>query len=199
VPPSLSMPTGLPLAAVASAATNNGPPGNAVGRYTLLLPHLLIRALVVCANIGRLIADAGHDSRDNRECRRRYAVLALIRARGCKYGFCLVTFMRVVENAISWVLINRHLDRRHDRSAQNLQAPLTTASTLFLQNAPSSAESSVSSTLPYLLVVSPSAMRGGPCIPGYPRIMDHITQHLQGSRRIRGKGDVTEWSGVVMA
>jgi hypothetical protein len=126
------MPTGLPLAAVASAANNNGPSGNAVGRYTRLLPHLLNRALVVCANIGRLIADAGHDSRDNRECCRRYAVLALIRARGCKYGFCLVTLRRVVENAISWVLMNRHLDRRHDRSTLILQALLTTASTFIL-------------------------------------------------------------------
>jgi transposase len=48
---------GLPLAAVASAANVND---------TRLLRHLLNRALVVCANVGHLIADAGYDSQDNR-------------------------------------------------------------------------------------------------------------------------------------
>jgi transposase len=94
-----------------------------------LLPHLLNRALVVCASIGRLIADAGYDSQDNRECRRRYGVLPLIRSRGDKHGSGLGTVRRVVENAISWLLMNKRLDRRHDRSSLILQALLTTACT----------------------------------------------------------------------
>ena len=114
---------GLPLAAVASAANVND---------TLLLPHLLNRALVVCANIGRLIADAGYDSRDNRECCRRYGVLPLIRARGDDHGSGLGTIRHVVENAISWLLMNKRLDRRHDRSALILQALLTTACTFIV-------------------------------------------------------------------
>jgi transposase len=112
---------GLPLAAVASAANVND---------TLLLPHLLNRALVVCANLGRLMADAGYDSRDNRECCRRYGVLPLIRARDADHGSGLGTVRHIVENAISWLLMNKRLDRRHDRSALILQALLTTACTV---------------------------------------------------------------------
>jgi transposase len=111
---------GLPLAVVASAANVND---------TQLLPHLLNRALVVCANIGRLIADAGYDSRDNRECCGKYGVLPLIRARGDEHGSGLGTVRRVVENSISWLLMNKRLDRRHDRSTLILQALLTTACT----------------------------------------------------------------------
>jgi transposase len=135
---------GLPLTAVASAANVND---------TRLLPHLLNRALVVCANIGRLIADAGYDSQDNRECCRRYGVLPLIRARGDEHGSGLGTIRRVVENAISWLLMNKRLDRRHasraskgcaagptaaacrrerDRSTLILQALLTTACTFIV-------------------------------------------------------------------
>ena len=114
---------GLPLAAVASAANVND---------TRLLPHLLNRALVVCANIGRLIADAGYDSQDNRECCRRYGVLPLIRARGGEHRSGLGTIRRVVENAISWLLMNKRLDRRHDRSTLILQALLTTACTFIV-------------------------------------------------------------------
>jgi hypothetical protein len=78
---------------------------------TRLLPHLLNRALVVCASIGRLIADAGYDSRDNREHCRRYGVLPLIRARDNEHGSGLGTIRRIVENAIFWLLMNKRLDR----------------------------------------------------------------------------------------
>ncbi len=119
---------GLPLAVVASAANVND---------TQLLPHLLNRALVVCANIGRLIADAGYDSRDNRECCHMCGVLPLIRARGDKHGSGLGTIRRVVENALSWLLLswllmNKRLDRRHDRSTLILQALLTTDCTFIV-------------------------------------------------------------------
>src|SRR3954468_14464672 len=48
---------GLPLGAVASAANVHD---------TRLFPHLLLLALAVCAAIGRLDADAGYDSAENR-------------------------------------------------------------------------------------------------------------------------------------
>lgn len=111
---------GLPLAAVASAANVND---------TRLLRHLLNRALVVCANVGHLIADAGYDSHDNRKYCRMCGVLPLIRARGDKHGSNLGTIRHGVENAISWLLMNKRLDRRHDRSTLVLQALLTTACT----------------------------------------------------------------------
>jgi transposase len=111
---------GLPLAAVASAANVND---------TRLLRHLLNRALVVCANVRHLIADAGYDSQDNRAYCSMCGVLPLIRARGDKHGSNLGTIRHVVENAISWLLMNKRLDRRHDRSTLVLQALLTTACT----------------------------------------------------------------------
>lgn len=109
---------GLPLAAVASAANVND---------TLLLRHLLNRALVVCANVGHLIADAGYDSQDNRKYCSMRGVLPLIRARGDRHGSNLGAIRHVVENAISWLLMNKRLDRRHDRSTLVLQALLTAA------------------------------------------------------------------------
>jgi transposase len=116
---------GLPLAAVASAANVTD---------TQLLPHLLNRALVVCANLGRLIADAGYDSRDNCEyCSRhcsRHGGLPLIRARDDNHGSGLGPVRHVVETAMSWRLMNQRLDRRHDRSALIRQALLTTACTV---------------------------------------------------------------------
>jgi hypothetical protein len=56
-------------------------------------------------------------------------VLPLIRARGDKHGSNLGTIRHIVENTISWLLMNKRLDRRHDRSALVLQALLTTACT----------------------------------------------------------------------
>jgi hypothetical protein len=41
----------------------------------------------------------------------------------------VATVRRVVENAISWLLMNKRLDRGHDRSSLILQALLTTACT----------------------------------------------------------------------
>ena len=111
---------GRPLAVVASAANVND---------TLWLRHRLNRALVVCATVGRLRAEAGYDSRDTRECCSRYGVLPLIRARGDELGSGLGALRHVVENAMSWLLMNKRLDRRHDRSAPIRQALLTTACT----------------------------------------------------------------------
>jgi hypothetical protein len=56
-------------------------------------------------------------------------VLPLIRTRGDKHGSNLGTIRHIVENTISWLLMNKRLDRRHDRSALVLQALLTTACT----------------------------------------------------------------------
>src|SRR4051812_11113483 len=70
---------------------------------------------------------------------------------------------------------------------------------LWILNGPLTFFNSVPCSLRYLIVVNPCPMSGGPCIQDYPRILDHITQHLQSSRMIRAKGDMTEGSGVVMA
>jgi hypothetical protein len=56
----------------------------------------------------------------------------LIRARGDEHGSGLGTIRRGVENAISWLLMNKRLDRRHDRSTLILQALLTTACTFIV-------------------------------------------------------------------
>ncbi len=58
-----------------------------------------------------------------------YGVLPLIRAHGDKHGSGVGATRRVVENAISWLLMNKRLDRRHDRSTLILQALLTAACT----------------------------------------------------------------------
>jgi hypothetical protein len=61
---------GIPLAALPSAANVND---------TMLLPALLRRALVVCAAIARLYADAAHHSAENRRLCTAEGILALIR------------------------------------------------------------------------------------------------------------------------
>ena len=55
--------------------------------------------------------------------------MPLIRERDADHGSGLGTVRHVVENAMSWLLLNKRLDRRQDRSALILQALLTTACT----------------------------------------------------------------------
>src|SRR3954452_15295416 len=64
---------GIPLAALPSAANVND---------TMLFPALLRRALVVCAAIARLYADAGYDSADNRGLCAREGIQPFIRRVG---------------------------------------------------------------------------------------------------------------------
>ncbi len=99
---------------------------------TRMFPELLRLALVVGARIARLLADAGYDSADNRWLCLREGIRPLIRKIGSGYGLGAVR--SVVENANAWLLNNKRLDRRHDRSAAIIQSLLTTACIVVVAN-----------------------------------------------------------------
>jgi transposase len=116
---------GRPLGAVASAANVHD---------TKMFPELLRLALVVGARIARLLADAGYDSADNRWLCLREGIQPLIRKIGSGHGSGLGVVRSVVENANAWLLNNKRLDRRHDRSAGIIQSLLTTACIFVIAN-----------------------------------------------------------------
>src|SRR3954471_16829236 len=116
---------GLPLGAVASAANVHD---------TRMLPELLRLALVVGTQISRLFADAGYDSADNRWLCLREGIRPVIRHKGTDHGSGLGVVRSVVENVNAWLLTNKRLDRRHDRSAGVIQSLLTTACILVVAN-----------------------------------------------------------------
>jgi transposase len=99
---------GLPLGAVASAANVHD---------TRVFPELLRLALVIGARIARLLADASYDSADNRWLCLREGIQPLILKIGSEHDSGLGVVRSVVENANAWLLNNKRLDRRHDRSA----------------------------------------------------------------------------------
>ena len=116
---------GLPLGVVPSAANVHD---------TRLFPHLLRLAQVVCAAVGRLYADAGYDSADNRWLCLRQGIRPVIRHKGVDHGSGLGAVRSIVENANAWILNNKRLDRRHDRSAGVIQSLLTTACIFVIAN-----------------------------------------------------------------
>jgi transposase len=116
---------GWPLGAVASAANVSD---------TKMFPELLRLALVVGVAISRLFADAGYDSADNRWLCLREGVQPLIRHKGTDHGSGLGVVRSVGENVNAWLLSNKRLDRRHDRSAGVIQSLLTTACILVIAN-----------------------------------------------------------------
>jgi transposase len=116
---------GLPLGAVASAANITD---------TTMFPELLRLALVVGVAISRLLADAGYDSADNRWLCLRQGIQPVIRHKGVDHGSGLGVVRSVVENANAWLLNNKRLDRRHDRSAGLIQSLLTTACIFVIAN-----------------------------------------------------------------
>jgi hypothetical protein len=109
---------GLPLAVVPSAANVHD---------TKLLPDLLRLAQVVCAAIGRLYADAGCDSADNRWLCLRDGVRPHIRKIGEPHGSGLGKVRCVVEHGCAWLLANKRLDRRQERLGRIVLALLTAA------------------------------------------------------------------------
>ena len=109
---------GTPLAALPSAANVND---------TMLFPALLRRALVVCATIARLYADAAYHSAENRRLCAIEGILPLIRESGAPHGSGLDTVRCIVEHANAWLLANKRLDRRNDRLTNIIDALLTTA------------------------------------------------------------------------
>src|SRR3954471_12700396 len=114
---------GLPLGA--SAANVND---------TTMFPELLRLALVVGVAISRLLADAGYDSADNRWLCLRQGIRPVIRHKGVDHGSGLGAVRSIVENANAWILNNKRLDRRHDRSAGVIQSLLTTACIFVIAN-----------------------------------------------------------------
>jgi transposase len=116
---------GLPLGVVPSAANIHD---------TRLFPHLLRLALVVCAAIGRLYADAAYDSADNRGLCAREGIQPFIREVGQPHGSGLGSVRCVVEHDCAWLLANKRLDRRHDRLGRVILALLTTACIFVIAN-----------------------------------------------------------------
>ncbi len=116
---------GLPLGAVASAANVND---------TEMFPELLRLALVVGVAISRVLADAGYDSADNRWLCLREGIQPVIRHKGTEHGSGLGVVRSIVENANAWLLNNKRLDRRQDRSAAVIQSLLTAACIFIIAN-----------------------------------------------------------------
>jgi hypothetical protein len=116
---------GIPLGVVPSAANVHD---------TRLFPHLLRLAQVVCAAIGRLHADAGYDSADNRGPCVRYGIQPHIRKVGEEHGSGLGTIRCVVEHDCAWLLANKRLDRRQDRLGRVILALLTAACIFVIAN-----------------------------------------------------------------
>src|ERR1044071_7562374 len=116
---------GIPLAALPSAANVHD---------TMLFPALLRRALVVCTAIARLYADAAYHSAENRRLCAAEGILPLIRQRGEPHGSGLGTVRRIVEHANAWLLANKRLDRRNDKSTVIIDALLTTACIFVVAN-----------------------------------------------------------------
>ncbi len=116
---------GLPLAVMPSAASVHD---------TMLFPDLLRLAQVVCAAIGRLYADAGYDSADNRWLCLRDGVQPHIRKIGEPHGSGLGKIRCVVEHGCAWLLANKRLDRWQDRLGRIILALLTAAAIFIIAN-----------------------------------------------------------------
>ena len=89
---------GLPLGVVPSAANVHD---------TRLFPHLLRLAQVVCAAIGRLYADAGYDSAENRGLCLGDGIQPHLRQAGEPHGSGLGSVRCVVEHDCAWLLANK--------------------------------------------------------------------------------------------
>jgi transposase len=116
---------GIPLGVVPSAANVHD---------TRLFPHLLRLAQVVCATIGKLYADAGYDSAENRGLCLRDGIQPCIREVGAPHGSGLGTVRCIVEHDCAWLLANKRLDRRHDRLGRTILALLTAACIFVVAN-----------------------------------------------------------------
>ena len=116
---------GLPPGVVPSAANVHD---------TRLFPHLLRLAQVVCAAIGRLYADAGYDSAENRDLCLRDGIEPHIRKVGEAHGSGLGSVRCVVEHDRAWLLANKRLDRRQDRLGRVILALLTAACIFIVAN-----------------------------------------------------------------
>src|SRR3954470_6991016 len=64
----------------------------------------------------------------------REGIRPVIRHKGTDHGSGLGVVRSVVENVNAWLLSNKRLDRRHDRSAGVIQSLLTTACIFVIAN-----------------------------------------------------------------
>ena len=88
---------------------------------------MLRLAQVTCAAIGKLYADAGYDSAENRDLCRHDGIQPHIRKIGAAHGSGLGRIRCVVEHDCAWLLANKRLDRRHDRRGHIISALLAAA------------------------------------------------------------------------
>ena len=95
---------------------------------------MLRLAQVVCAAIGRLYADAGYDSADNRGLCVRDGIQLHIRKVGEEHGSGLGAVRCVVEHGCAWLLANKRLDRHHDRQGRIVLALLQAACIFLVAN-----------------------------------------------------------------
>ena len=101
---------------------------------TRLFRHLLHLAQSVGAAIGRLYADAGYDSAENRARCLRHGIQPRIRKIGAAHGSGLGRIRCVVEHDCAWLLANKRLDRRQDRLGRVILALLTAACIFIVAN-----------------------------------------------------------------
>jgi transposase len=116
---------GLPLGVVPSAANVHD---------TRPFPRLLRLAQVVRAAIGRLYADAAHDSADNRGLCLRDGIQPRMRRAGQPHGSGLGSARCIVEHDCAWLLANKRLDRRQDRLGRVILALLNAACIFVIAN-----------------------------------------------------------------
>src|SRR4051794_30622001 len=86
------------------------------------------------AAIGRLYADAGYDSAENRSLCLRDGIQPHIREIGAPHGSGLGAVRCVVEHDCAWLLANKRLDRRQDRLGRIILALLPAACVFILAN-----------------------------------------------------------------
>ena len=98
---------------------------------TRLVPYLLRLAQVVCAAFGRLYADAGYDSAENRKLCLREGIQPRVCKVGTPHGPGLGAVRGLVEHGWVWLLANKRLDRRQNRLGR-MVLPLLTAACIFL-------------------------------------------------------------------
>jgi transposase len=116
---------GLPLGAVPSAANVHD---------TRLFRHLLRLAQVAGAAIGKLYADAGYDSAENRDLCGHVGIQPQIRKIGAAHGSGLGGIRCVVEHDCAWLLANKRLHRRYDRLGHIIAALLAAACIVIVAN-----------------------------------------------------------------
>jgi transposase len=116
---------GLPLGVVPSAANVHD---------TRLFPHLLRLAQAVCAAVGKVYADAGYASAENRGLCLQDGIQPCIRKVGEAHGSGLGAVRCVVEHGCAWLLANKRLDRRQDRLGRVVLALLTAACIFIVAN-----------------------------------------------------------------